>query len=60
MEINIIVEDNFCERLNRQLIIKCGDVTIQTEEFSSNSDRAKEIALKLQRAVIKILYNHTL
>jgi len=59
-KIQIKVEDNFCERSNRQLIIETKNAKIETEEFDSKSDRARELAIQLQKAAIKLLWHHDL
>lgn len=59
-KIQIKVEDNFCERSTRKLIIKTKNAKIETEEFDSKSDRALELAIQLQKAAIQLLWHHDL
>jgi len=60
IEIEIEMEDNFCERINRELVIKSGDIEIRSGEFNSDSKEATLLALDLIRAGTQILDNHEL
>jgi len=56
----IKVEDNFCERINWELVIKKGDIEIRSGEFRSDSKEATLLALDLIRAGMGLLNNHEL
>ncbi len=58
--IKINVEDNFCERLNREVVIECGDKEIRSGEISSESKEARLLALDLIKAAMSLLDNHEL
>ena len=59
-DIRINVKDNFCERLNREVVIECDDVKIESGEISSESKEAKLLALNLISAGMSLLNNHEL
>ncbi len=59
-KIKIIVDRNFPNRFNRQLIISCGNAEIKSLEFDSRSDDAKVLALELIFAAQQLLAHHQL
>lgn len=60
IDVEIKVEDDFCERINRELVIKSGDVEIRSGEFRSDSKEATLLALDLISAGTRLLNNHEL
>ena len=56
----ILVEDNFPDRINRQLIIKTGNVKIESDIISSESKECKKLAVTLISAGYQLLNNHEL
>jgi hypothetical protein len=59
-EIRLKVENNFCNRFDRQLFIKYGNAEIRSEQFDARSDEAKRLALEMIWAAQQLLAHHEL
>ncbi len=56
----IKIEDNFPNRMERQIIIETDNVTIKSDVMKSDSNECKKLALTLILTGYQLLNNHKL
>lgn len=59
-DIKINVENDFSNRFDRQLIIRCGNTEIRSDQLDARSDEIKHLALDLIWAAQILLSHHEL